>query len=76
MVTSFRRSLLNISRCPHCKSSFLMWDNKDKEPFCVLCGWREAVALTSEQSKSKFRREKDFWNNLITENEICSEDNE
>jgi len=53
-----------------------MWDNKDKEPFCVLCGWREAVALTSEQSKSKFRREKDFWNNLITENEICSEDNE
>ena len=26
-------------RCGHCGSEQLMWDPRDLEPYCLVCGW-------------------------------------
>ena len=66
MITPLLIDEIKVKECPHCKKGHMMWDKRDKEPYCLACGWRHAIPLTEDQSKSRFRSEKDFWNNLFT----------
>ena len=36
--------------CPHCSSNLMCWDADDKEPYCFVCGWRRAKAITAYEA--------------------------
>ena len=65
MMITGKSPLARLTRCPHCSSHFLTWDKADNEPYCFNCGWRPAKRITLSQSRSHFRKERDFWLNLF-----------
>jgi len=36
--------------CPHCLKGLLVWDERDREPFCFVCGWRNSIHVTPEMA--------------------------
>ena len=50
--------------CPHYRSSFLVWDRRDKEPYCFNCGWRKAVRISPEQAKYRTTN-RSLWLTLL-----------
>jgi hypothetical protein len=42
-----------------------MWDGSEREPFCFTCGWRRNLRITAEQARNRFKKDKDFWQNLL-----------
>lgn len=58
----FKRS---YDRCPHCGNNCLVLDKMDNEPYCYICGWRQAIKISEEQARHHFRCERDFWTNLF-----------
>ena len=65
MVTIGRLQSSRLRECPHCGSNFLVWDERDHEPYCFNCGWRRGKHISAEQARDHFRRESDFWANLF-----------
>lgn len=65
MVSKMQEERTKLNECPHCRSVFVMWDENDREPFCFTCGWRPSIPISAGQAKSNFRKELDFWANLL-----------
>jgi hypothetical protein len=51
--------------CPHCRSSFLIWDRRDKEPYCFNCGWRKAVRISPEEAKYRTTN-RSLWLSIVS----------
>jgi|WetSurMetagenome_2_1015567.scaffolds.fasta_scaffold477486_2 hypothetical protein len=65
MVIAAHLPLFKADKCPHCGNACIVMDKMDNEPYCYICGWRQAIHLSTEQARHNFRCEKDFWVNLF-----------
>ncbi len=65
MVVIFRCPTTYEKKCPHCGSGFIAFDKQDQEPYCCICGWRQATHISKKQARNHFRTEAEFWNALF-----------
>ena len=51
--------------CPRCQNTNVLLDKIENEPYCLACGWRRAVRISTEEARNWNKKDSAAWKRIL-----------